>query len=247
MPAAIDGFAAPVTHTCEGISRPVYVSRTGHKPLIVLHELPGMSPTFIDYCRRMADLGYKVHMPLLFLEPGSERPKPLQLAAICIRAEFRELFWGSPGRSGKPFTRWMLGLIGEVAASHPGQRIGVIGMCLTGGFALAGFAHPSVTAAIACQPSIPMFGDISTLGLTAEQRKAVQDGASRLPSPCAKTYRYEADTISKRGHVEAAAALLGPALAPIVELPGPGHSTLTGSTASRQVFDDVLAFLASRL
>lgn len=247
MAAAIDGFAAPATRTYEGISRPVYVSSAGRKPLIVLHELPGMSPTFIDYCRRMADLGYKVHMPLMFLAPGSDLRNPLQLATICIRAEFRELFWGRPATSGKPFTRWLLGLIGDVARSHPEQRIGVIGMCLTGGFALAGFAHPGVAAAIACQPSIPMLGDVTTLGLTAEQRKEAQAGAARLPSPCAKAYRYEGDTISKRGHVEAAAMLLGPALAPVVELPGAGHSTLTGATASRQVFDDVLAFLSTRL
>ena len=68
---AIPGFK-PARRVSNGkLSIPVYVSETGEKPLIVTHELSGMSESFIGYCRRMADEGFKVHTPLMFKSPDS--------------------------------------------------------------------------------------------------------------------------------------------------------------------------------
>ena len=184
--APIDGFEAPVPVGDPALRLPVYVSKQGAKPLIVLHELPGLRPDFIDYCRKMAEEGYKVHMPLLFKTPGTDM-NVFEYSTFCLTAEFKRLF-SSRGSANaeRPFTLWLLKLIEHVAADAPDRPIGILGMCLTGNFALAAIASPRVQAAIACQPAWPAFRDIETLGLTEKMRQAVRDGAKIKPAPCAR-------------------------------------------------------------
>ena len=241
----IDGFksATPVGDT---LTLPVYSSELGSKPLIILHELPGMTPSFIDYCQRMAAAGFKVYMPLLFKSPGTEM-NGFQSALFCISREFRDLFSAVDQTHARPFTAWLLELVQHVSSNHPGSKIGVIGMCLTGGFSIAAIAHSDVKAAIACQPSFPFFRNITTLGLSDSERAGARQGASELPAPCVKAYRFERDRICKDQHMNAAADLLNEAFERHPDIPGRGHSTLTGSTANPQVYDDVLAFLTQRL
>ena len=165
-PEPIQGFHQPSDVTAANITLPVYVSEAGTKPLIVLHELPGMSRSFIRYCTRMADEGYKVYMPLMFKSPNTQMGK-LQSILFCLSSEFRALF--SSGRTkeahARPITTWLYELVRHVANENPGAKIGVVGMCLTGGFSLATIAVPPVEAAIACQPSVPFFFNISTPGM----------------------------------------------------------------------------------
>lgn len=244
----LEGFEPPKPFEHGNIVRQLYVSSKGAVPLIVLHELPGMSPSFIGYCSRMADQGYKVYMPLLFKTPNTEMNLAQSLIFSCISKEFRELFAtkGSE-RHTRPFTVWMLNLVGEVREQHPQAKFGIVGMCLTGGFALAAIADPGVHAAIACQPGIPFFRHISTLGLSKSERRNALIRAQTLPKPCAKGYRYAKDRVCRERHMKAATTILGDAFARYPDLPGEGHSTLTGSTANESVFSDVLDFLNRRL
>jgi dienelactone hydrolase len=250
----LDGFEPPVPFRHGDIERHLYVSSAGKVPLVVLHELPGMSPSFISYCSEMAKNGFRIYMPLLFMTPNTELKSPVSQLALCIRKEFRELFAAQKGNGhARPFTAWMLSLIQNVHEQNPDRKVGVVGMCLTGGFALAAIAKPSVHAAIACQPSMPIFGDMSTLGLSKAERENMSKRAKTLPAPCAKGYRFSRDWISRDGHMEAAKEILGdgfkrhPDLPSKWGLPGTWHSTLTGPKASDRVFTDVLEFLNERL
>ncbi|SLN19358.1 Dienelactone hydrolase family protein [Falsiruegeria litorea R37] len=228
------------------IQRPVYVSETGDRPLIVLHELPGMSPSFIQYCRDMVGEGFKVYMPLIFKSPGTDMGK-MATVAFCLSREFRDLFSAEGGSNARPFTAWLLELVQEVSDNHPDENVGVIGMCLTGGFAIAAIAEPQVQAVAACQPSAPFIFNIETLGLSETERQNVKASKAEKAIPCVKAYRYQKDSICRESHMTAAKTLLGPSMERFPDLPGKGHSTLTSDTRDEGVYQDVLAFLNQRL
>lgn len=229
------------------LKRPVFISENGEKPLIVLHELPGMSGSFIDYCRRMSDEGFKVYMPLIFKSPGTKMSSAQSLA-FCVTKEFRRLFAAKSSSDSRPFTDWLLQLIQEVADRHPSTKIGVVGMCLTGGFAIAGVASPKVTAVAACQPSFPFFWDIKSLGFSEADRARIEAGVANKVLPCVKAYRYSGDWKCKEAHMKAARDILGSALERYSpDLPGRHHSTLTSDSASPAVYQDVLKFLNQRI
>ena len=244
---AIDEFESPFFLNHEDLELPVYRSRQGSVPLIVLHELPGMTGSFIQCCGRFAHEGYRVYMPLIFKTPYTEMTG-LAMPLFCLSAEFRRLFASTNGPSGsRPFTRWLLALTETVAQRHPDQPFGVVGMCLTGGFALATIAQPGVSAAIACQPSYPIWSGIATIGLSDEERDAAVARSATLAKPCAKGYRFRGDWICRNAHMTAIESCFQDAFERYPDLDGSAHSTLTTSTASAAVLDDVLQFLGARL
>jgi hypothetical protein len=70
-----------------GVSHRVYHKGVG-PDVLLMHELPGMTPQFIGLARTIADAGFTVHLPLLFGEPG-ERHTVLFLARLCISRDRR--------------------------------------------------------------------------------------------------------------------------------------------------------------
>ncbi len=120
-------------------------------PVLLMHELPGMVPDCIDLARRLVDEGFRVYMPLLMGEPGDNRPVAFTLVA-CIRREFT-LF---ARRGNGELVSWLRSLCQRAAAECGDAKVGVIGMCLTGGFALALLADDTVYAPVASQPSLPV-------------------------------------------------------------------------------------------
>ena len=77
----LDGFER-TTFTHEGTARTVY--RAGSGPgVIVIAEMPGITPEVVGFARRVLDLGCSVALPHLFGEPGRDpfragmrRPSP---------------------------------------------------------------------------------------------------------------------------------------------------------------------------
>lgn len=229
------------------VKRPVFISETGEKPLIVLHELPGMSESFVEYCRKMSKEGFKVYMPLIFKSPGT-RMNTGQSIAFCMTKEFRDLFSAVSRTETRPFTAWLLELVQNVADRHSGAKIGLVGMCLTGGFAIASVAKPQVHAVAACQPSFPFFFNIKTLGLSKSDRERIEAGTIDKVLPCVKAYRYSGDMICRESHMKAARKILRNALERYSpDLPGKAHSTLTSESANPEVYHDVLEFLNKRI
>ena len=243
----IPGFGQPVTVGSSQLKLPVYVSQNGTRPLIILHELPGMSPSFIKYCSEMADKGFKVYMPLMFKSPNTQMSN-LQTGLFCLTWEFKKLFRARGSeRHARPFTAWLIELVDFVGANNPDAKIGVVGMCLTGSFAIAAIAAPNVNAAVVCQPSHPFFFGIKTLGLSNSQRTNAADRAQTLTRPCAKGYRFKDDHISRESHMSAVQDLMRDTFERHPDLPGKNHSTLTTDSRSEVVFEDVLQYLNSRL
>jgi dienelactone hydrolase len=136
-------------------TRDVY--RRGSGPaVIVIHEIPGLHPLMIRFADRVAAAGMTVYLPVLFGEPG-RAPSPLYVFhsmadALCIRREFNA--W-SLGKSS-PIVDWLRALARKAHADCGGRGVGAIGMCFTGGFALAMMTEPAVVAPVLSQQSLPV-------------------------------------------------------------------------------------------
>jgi dienelactone hydrolase len=132
------------------------VFRRGQGPgVVVMHELPGITPPVADFAVRVSDAGFTVYLPCLFGTPG----KPLsggyvlqQLARVCISREFRLL----AKKKSSPVTDWLRALCRHVHGQCGGPGVGAVGMCLTGGFALSLMMDSSVLAPVLSQPSLPL-------------------------------------------------------------------------------------------
>ena len=138
----------------ETSQRTVYKKGNGFA-VILMHELPGMIPECVDLARRLAEANFTVYLPLLFGEANSPLavPKILQyVAQLCISKEFYLL----AKNKSSPIADWLKSLCRHAKAECGGNGVGVIGMCLTGGFVLSLMADESVISAVASQPSLPL-------------------------------------------------------------------------------------------
>jgi dienelactone hydrolase len=146
--ALADFAAAPFT-------RPVY--RRGSGPaVIVMHEMPGLHPLVVDFADRLVAQGMTVFAPSLFGTPGKPVTKGYAateiLKAICVRREFA--IWN--GGQSSPIVDWLRALARHAHAECGGPGVGAVGMCFTGGFAVAMATDPSVVAPVLSQPSLPL-------------------------------------------------------------------------------------------
>src|SRR5215207_10367386 len=153
MPVALPGFTR-TEFTYQGRTRTVY--RAGSGPaVIVLAELPGITPRVTDFAERLVALGCTAVMPHLFGTPGkapSGARFARSIAQVCVSREFT-LF---AQRRNAPITDWLRALARSEHGACGGPGVGVVGMCFTGGFALAMMADEAVLAPVLSQPSLPL-------------------------------------------------------------------------------------------
>ncbi len=137
----------------DGKTRPLY--RSGSGPgVIVIHEVPGITPAVADFASRLVAEGFTVFMPSLFGQPGKPRTGRYVTESIiraCVSHEFHCLALDKPS----PITGWLRELAREVHEELGGPGVGVVGMCLTGGFGLAMMLEPAVIAPVLSQPATP--------------------------------------------------------------------------------------------
>jgi len=169
--------------TAGPFTRPVY--RRGQGPaVIVIHEVPGLHAGVVAFADRLAAAGMTVFCPSLFGTPGAEPTKgaaAVQLFLnICIRREFAA--WRD-GRSS-PIVDWLRALAAHAHGECGGPGVGAVGMCFTGGFALAMMTEPAVIAPVLSQPSLPVMG-----------AKAGSIDATPAEIACARR-RFEAEDLS---------------------------------------------------
>lgn len=149
----LDDFTTD-TFTWDGQARRVY--RRGSGPgVVVITEVPGITPQVADFARHVVAAGFTVALPDLFGEAG--RPmSPLYtggtMARVCVSQEFTMF----ARRTASPITRWLRALGRDLHERAGGPGIGAIGMCLTGGFALAMAVDPVLLAPVLSQPSLPL-------------------------------------------------------------------------------------------
>jgi len=175
-----------------GETRTVFCGGDG-PAIIVMHEAPGLHPGVAGFGRHVIDAGFTVYMPSLIGVPG----KPVSvgyslhtIARACVSREFT--MWASNQNS--PITVWLRALA-RLAQQECGGSVGAIGMCLTGGFALAMMVEDCVTAPVLSQPSLPVAitrGQKRDLGIDAATLQRVKQ-RSREDGVCVLGLRFTGD------------------------------------------------------
>jgi dienelactone hydrolase len=131
------------------------VFRGGKGPaVIVIHEIPGLHPGVVAFGKRVIAAGMTAYMPSLFGEPGREVTGGYvfgQIARACVSSEFAT--WAT--RKTSPIVSWLRALARDAHQACGGPGVGAIGMCLTGGFALAMMVDDTMVAPVLSQPSLP--------------------------------------------------------------------------------------------
>lgn len=191
MRDALDGFER-TTFTHEGKTRDVF--RLGSGPaVVVMAEMPGITPKVAEFARRVSALGCTAVLPHLFGEPGRD-PSPggrpdlrymvSSMVPACVSKEFT--VWATGKTS--PVIAWLRALARHEHERCGGPGVGAIGMCFTGGFALAMATDDRLLAPVLSQPSMPLgirrrqkdSIDISDDDLAVVKRRCAEDGLEVL-------------------------------------------------------------------
>ena len=248
----------------QGASRIVYVGGSG-PGVLVMAEMPGISPHVARFARWVRDAGFTVYMPSLFGRDGAYPEAEAGLAVLkraCIHAEFRAL----AGGQSSPVTHWLRALARLAHRECGGPGVGAIGMCFTGNFALSMMLEPAVLAPVLCQPSLPL-DDPAALEIAPAELGLVRERLDR-DDLTVRAYRFEGDRYCTAQRFEAYASKLGrrfearvlpssaanPKPPPFFEqVIGCPHSVLTAHLIDAEgeptiaARDEVLTFLAERL
>ncbi len=239
---ALDGWSAG-EHTADARTTTVY--RRGVGPaVVVLHESPGLTPEVVAFGEHLVGAGFTVALPHLF-GPAGRRPRPgesaVVLSRLCVSRDFALFTTGAT----TPLAGWLRDLARTLHAECGGPGVGVLGMCLTGGFALAAMLDPAVVAPVLAQPAVPVpLGPVpaADVGLDPGDLDRVIE---RVAAGCPVLgVRYTADR-STGTRFETLRQRLGDAFLAL-ELPGRGHATLTADRHPEAV-QRVTAFLRERL
>jgi len=217
--------------------------------VVLIPELPGITPEVLGLADHLVDEGFTVVVPSPFGVPG----KPMTpgyvagaLARICVSAEFRAF----ATNAHRPITDYLRAVAADLSSRTSGGGVGVIGMCFTGGFALAVAVDDSVLAAVASQPAVPFpVGGARRLdpGLSAAELDRVAERAA-TGAVCALGLRFSEDGSSPRPRFDSLKARLGDAFE-VIELdssagnPG-GFGSGAHSVLTREVRDGNPAFEA---
>jgi dienelactone hydrolase len=189
----------------DGVAKKVYVAGTG-SGVLVMTEMPGISPHVARFARWVRDAGFTVYMPSLFGRDGAV-PQAEEGSAIlrraCVSAEFNAL---KGGRSS-PVTRWLRAMARQAHQECGGPGVGAIGMCFTGNFALTMMLEPSMLAAVLSQPSLPL-REPAGLEIAPEEIAVVRERLGR-DDLTVMAYRFAGDQICRAERFAAYAAALG--------------------------------------
>ena len=135
------------------MTHPTYRRGTG-PGVIVIHEIPGITPEVVAFAEDVVATGFTVVMPVLFGRPGA----PMNLATVarslgqvCVSREFTLLATGETTL----VAGWLRSLARELHEERGGPGVGAVGMCFTGGYALAMMVDPALAAPVVAQPSTP--------------------------------------------------------------------------------------------
>jgi len=156
------------------------VFRKGSGPaVLVITEMPGISPMVLGFADRVAALGCTAILPDLFGRAGRDPVAGNKLVntvrgmgtmlAACISREFTAFAAGKSSR----VVDWLRALARREHERCGGPGVGVIGMCFTGGFALAMAVDDVVLAPVLSQPSLP-------ISLSAKHKSSIDTSPADL-------------------------------------------------------------------
>jgi dienelactone hydrolase len=257
QPDALDDFERRQI-TLQSKTKLVFVAGAG-PAVIVMTEMPGITPHVARFARWIRDAGFTVWMPNLFGTPGRPLSTGYVVASIlrsCISAEFRAF----ASNASSPITQWLRAL---AAHAHPlcgGKGVGAIGMCFTGNFALSMMLEPAMLAPVLSQPSLP-FLNAAGMHIAPDELQAVKERLDR-EDLSVLAYRFEGDSFCRAARFAAYQQALGDRFQPRVlpdscanpdaPMKNP-HSVVTvhlideRNQPTRQAVEEIIGFFRSRL
>ena len=231
------------SHAADGITHDTYRKGTG-PGVIVMHEIPGMTPEVIAFAEEVVAQGHTVVMPHLFGIPGetlTPATTAREVLKVCISREFTKMALNET----TPVATWLRSLARELHTELGGPGVGAVGMCFTGGYALAMMVDAPVVAPVLAQPSTPFAVGrkrAADVNLSPRDLEIVKE---RVAQGCAVLgLRYQGD-IAVGTRFDRYRAEFGDNFI-AVEFPGKKHSTLT-EHRHQEAVDRVLEFLKERL
>ncbi len=247
----MDEYEKTEFSTTEMDGRPLAhdVYTRGDGPVVlVIQELPGIGPETLRLADKLVNAGFRVVMPHLFGPLGRVAIGGNIARVFCMRREFA-LF--AKNRTS-PVVNWLRALARDLRARHNVEGVGVIGMCLTGNFAISMMADDAVLAGVASQPSLPL-GASRALHMSDTDIAEIRDALDEKGAMMA--LRFSGDRICTAAKFEAIGAAFNDDTERVrlVTLPGNGHSVLTldfvdsEGEPSAQALQDVIAYFGERL
>jgi dienelactone hydrolase len=231
--------------------------------VVLIPEAPGITPQVLGLADHLVGQGFTVVIPSPFGTPGRPPSVPYALGVLgrlCVSSEFRAF----ATNAHRPVTDYLRAVAVDLNDRTPGPGVGVIGMCFTGGFALAAAVDEAVLAPVLSEPSVPF-----PLGATRRRDPGVSaDELSRVVQRtvdgnlCVMGLRFSEDTFATRDRFVTLRERLGDAFE-IIELDSsPGnaagftkraHSVLTEEVREEEghpayvARERVVQFLRTRL
>jgi dienelactone hydrolase len=248
--------------TAPAATHDVYTKGSG-PGVVLLPEIPGITPEVLALGNHLVDAGFTVAIPSLFGQPGRPVSAGYALptfARACITREFQAF----ARRADRPVAEYVRALARHLHEQAGGPGVGVIGMCFSGGFALAAAVEPAVLAPVASQPSLPLplgASRRSDLGMSDREATAIK-ARIRDEGLCLVGLRFSEDKMSPNDRFSALEHAFGPGWRAIPLNSRPGnpagigkheHSVLTSADVEKpdhpthRARDEVTAFLRERL
>lgn len=231
-----------------GFTRDTY--RRGSGPgVIVIHEIPGITPSVLRFANDVVERGFTVVLPDLVGTPGKPVSTPYLAASalkMCVAREFTT--WALDRTS--PIVAWLRALARRLHGEVGGPGVGAVGMCFSGGFALGMMVDDTMVAPVLSQPSLPMARGrgrgAGNLGLSPDDEAEV---VRRAAEGCQVLgLRFTGDRLVGDARFANLRERLGDAFV-AVELPSSSardHSVLTEQRDDGAV-EQVLDFLTAKL
>jgi dienelactone hydrolase len=250
--------------TLDGVAKRVHVAGTG-PAVIVMTEMPGISPHVARFSRWVRDAGFTVYMPSLFGRDGAvagAEEGGAVFQRVCVSAEFRAF----AANESSPVTVWLRALARLAHEECGGPGVGAIGMCFTGNFALSMMLEPAMLAPVLSQPTLPL-DDPAGIEMSPEELAAVGERLER-DDLTVMAYRFRGDPFCRAQRFAAYSEALGerfiarvlpdsaanPDTAPFFEkFVSSPHSVVTAHLIDEEgqptiaARDEILAFFAQRL
>ncbi|HVB51276.1 MAG TPA: dienelactone hydrolase family protein [Acidimicrobiales bacterium] len=258
---SLDGLRRDTFVASSKKSHDIY--RVGSGPaVIVIHEVPGLTPLVAAFGRKVAERGMTAVMPDLFGTPGRIPSGGYLVESVlkaCVSREFTVLATNKTS----PITKFLRELATHEHESCGGPGVGAVGMCLTGGFALAMSVDETVVAPVLSQPGLPIPMGAkrkAALGISDDDLAKVKRRSDA--GLCVMGLRFSGDPGSPGERFatlrrELGSNFIGVEIDSSKDNPWGyrkgAHSVLTEDysdaegSPTRQALDDVLSFLSTRL
>lgn len=201
----------------------VYSLGDGDKIVVIIQELPGIGQETLALTDRFVEQGYRVFLPHLFGPIGKIATGSNLLRVLCMRREFK-IF---AKNESSPVVDFLSGLCSHLKTTYQVKGVAVIGMCLTGNFAISLMANEDVLAGFASQPSMAALSQ-NSLHMSSEEVAKVKQNIDQVGAMhCGSFVQDRLCSQQKIQLLDKTFNESGKTRIIFHQLPGKGHAILT--------------------